>query len=139
MERIRALLKPRGYLLVEMPNIEGWSKRWVRFSVNTGLHRRRFPPDFAAGHCCEYSRAAFEALLARSGFELVRWETYTNAILDLAEQCGVTLLVTLGGTYDAVSHHGEITVPGAQLAHRPVHRGSISPDTAKVTCLVRIR
>lgn len=78
MEKIRALLKPGGHLLVEMPNIEGWSKRWVRFSVKSGLHRRRFAEDFAAGHCCEYSRDSYSALLARSGFELLRWETYTK-------------------------------------------------------------
>ena len=78
MKRVRALLKPRGWLLVEMPNIEGLSKRWVRFITNTGLHRRHFPADFAAGHCCEYSRQSYEALLERSDFELVRWETYTK-------------------------------------------------------------
>lgn len=78
MERIGALLKPGGLLLVEMPNIDGWSKRWVRFSVDAGLHRRRFPADFAAGHCCEYSRRSFQALLDRSGFELLRWETYSK-------------------------------------------------------------
>lgn len=78
MKRIRSLLKPGGYLLVEMPNIEGWSKRWVRFIVNTGVHRRQFPADFAAGHCCEYSRRSFGELLRRCDFELVRWETYTK-------------------------------------------------------------
>src|ERR687895_444260 len=40
----------------------------------------------------------------------LRWGAYTSAVLDLAERCGSTLIVTLGGTYDAVSHHGEITV-----------------------------
>lgn len=78
MEKIGALLKPGGHFLVEMPNVEGWSKRWVRFSVNAGLHRRRFPADFAAGHCCEYSRRSFDALCARTGFEAVRWETYSK-------------------------------------------------------------
>jgi proteasome assembly chaperone (PAC2) family protein len=52
----------------------------------------------------------------------LRWETYTNAILDLAEQCGVTLLVTLGGTYDAVSHHGEVTVSGLGSTPRLRHQ-----------------
>lgn len=78
MDRISALLRPGGLLLVEMPNIDGWSKRWVRFSVRTGLHRRRFPADFAAGHCCEYSRGAFQSLLDRSGYQLLRWETYSK-------------------------------------------------------------
>lgn len=42
----------------------------------------------------------------------LRWNAYTGAVLDLAQRCGVTLLVTLGGTYDAVSHHGEVQVSG---------------------------
>jgi proteasome assembly chaperone (PAC2) family protein len=42
----------------------------------------------------------------------LRWGAYTGALLDLAERCGVTLMVTLGGTYDAVSHHGDVTVTG---------------------------
>jgi SAM-dependent methyltransferase len=78
MEKIGALLRPGGLLLVEMPNIEGLSKRWVRFSARHGLHRRHFPPGFAAGHACEYSRRSFTALLARTGFELTRWETYSK-------------------------------------------------------------
>jgi len=81
MVKIRALLRPRGWLLVEMPNIEGWSKRWVRFIVRTGLHTRHFPPDFAAGHACEYSRQSYGKLLGRSGFRLVRWETYSKKSL----------------------------------------------------------
>jgi len=78
MQKISALLRPGGLLLVEMPNIEGLSKRWVRFSARHRLHRRRFPPGFAAGHACEYSRQSFSALLARTGFELTRWETYSK-------------------------------------------------------------
>ena len=78
MEQIRGLLRPGGYLLIEIPNIEGWSKRWVRSITRTGLHRRRFPPDLMPGHCCEYSRQAFTALVQRTGFRLLRWETYTK-------------------------------------------------------------
>jgi SAM-dependent methyltransferase len=78
MEKISALLRPGGLLLVEMPNIEGWSKRWVRFSARHGLHRRRFPQGYAAGHACEYSRQSYAALLGRAGFELTRWVTYSK-------------------------------------------------------------
>jgi proteasome assembly chaperone (PAC2) family protein len=42
----------------------------------------------------------------------LRWAAYTKALLDVAAQAGVTLLVTLGGTYDAVSHHGKVIVSG---------------------------
>jgi 2-polyprenyl-3-methyl-5-hydroxy-6-metoxy-1,4-benzoquinol methylase len=78
MEKISGLLRPGGWLLIEIPNIEGWSKRWVRFIARTGLHRRRFPPDLMPGHCCEYSRGSFTALMERSGYRVLRWETYTK-------------------------------------------------------------
>ncbi len=78
MEKISGLLKPGGHLLIEIPNIEGWSKRWVRFITRTGLHRRRFPPELMPGHCCEYSRQSFTALMERTGYQLLRWETYTK-------------------------------------------------------------
>jgi proteasome assembly chaperone (PAC2) family protein len=51
----------------------------------------------------------------------LRWGTYTNAVIDLAERCGTTLLVTLGGTYDAVSHHGEVQVSGIGSTPRLRH------------------
>jgi SAM-dependent methyltransferase len=78
MERISGLLRPGGCLLVEIPNIEGWSKRWVRFITRTGLHKRKFPPELMPGHCCEYSKESFSALMAHAGYRLLRWETYTK-------------------------------------------------------------
>src|SRR5205823_6947089 len=51
----------------------------------------------------------------------LRWNAYTSAVIDLAERCGVSLLVTLGGTYDAVSHHGEPTVSGIGSTPRLRH------------------
>ena len=51
----------------------------------------------------------------------LRWGAYTGAVLDLAERCGVTMLVTLGGTYDAVSHHGDVTVSGIASTPRLRH------------------
>jgi len=78
MEKISGLLRPGGWLLIEIPNIEGWSKRWVRFITRTGLHKRRFPPDLMPGHCCEYSRQSFTALMERSGYRVLCWETYTK-------------------------------------------------------------
>jgi proteasome assembly chaperone (PAC2) family protein len=51
----------------------------------------------------------------------LRWGAYTSAVLELAERCGVTMLVTLGGTYDAVSHHGDVTVTGLGSTPRLRH------------------
>jgi hypothetical protein len=50
----------------------------VRFITRTGLHKRRFPPDLMPGHCCEYSRESFTALMERSGYRVLHWETYTK-------------------------------------------------------------
>lgn len=81
MARISMLLKPGGYFLAELPNIEGWSKKWIRFAARTGLHRRHYAADFMAGHCNEYCRASFEYLMKRTGFELVHWETYSSKLM----------------------------------------------------------
>jgi len=42
----------------------------------------------------------------------VRWHEYLQAVLDLAERLQVGPLVSLGGTYDRVSHRGAATVSG---------------------------
>jgi SAM-dependent methyltransferase len=78
MLRIARLLRPGGVLLLEMPNVESLSKRMNRLLVRTGLHRRRFPADFQAGHCNEYCRSSMDYLARATGFELVRWETYSK-------------------------------------------------------------
>jgi len=77
MEKLRALVKPQGHLLLEMPNIEAATKKWSRFVVGTGWYRRKFDADFMAGQCNEYSRRSMNYLAAKTGFEVVRWETYS--------------------------------------------------------------
>ena len=77
LEKINARLKPNGYALFEMPNIEGIDKRLKRLLANADWHRKRFAEDYVPGHCNEFCRASFEFLLLKSGFELIRWETYS--------------------------------------------------------------
>jgi SAM-dependent methyltransferase len=81
MSKIRALLRPGGYALLEMPNIEGFDKRLKRWINQHGLHRRRFSEDFVAGHCNEFCRESFEYLVTTSGFSLLHWETYSKKAL----------------------------------------------------------
>jgi SAM-dependent methyltransferase len=78
MRNIGGLLKPGGYLLVELPNVEALAKKWLRLTVKLGLHRRRFPDNFVAGHCNEYSKRSFRYLLDKTGYRLLRWETYSK-------------------------------------------------------------
>jgi proteasome assembly chaperone (PAC2) family protein len=42
----------------------------------------------------------------------VNWRAYIDAVLELAERCGVSLVVGLGGTYDAVPHRGPVQISG---------------------------
>lgn len=78
MRKIKALLKPGGYALLEFPNVNSLNKRLKRLTVGSGLYRRRFKKSFVPGHCNEFCRASFEYLLEQTGFSLVRWETYSS-------------------------------------------------------------
>jgi 2-polyprenyl-3-methyl-5-hydroxy-6-metoxy-1,4-benzoquinol methylase len=78
MRRLSELLRPGGHAVLEFPNIDGLDKRLKRFLVNAGLHHRRFREDFVAGHCNEFCRNSFEYLLDKTGFRLIRWETYSK-------------------------------------------------------------
>ena len=78
LTRISELLRSGGCCLLEMPNIEALDKRLKRFAVNRGWHERQFANDFLPGHCNEFCRRSLEHLLKRTGFQLVRWETYSR-------------------------------------------------------------
>lgn len=78
MRKIRALLATRGYVLVELPNVESISKKFKRFMTQRGLRKPVYAQDMAIGHANEFCRASFENLLAATGFDLVRWETYSR-------------------------------------------------------------
>ena len=78
MSRMRAMLRHGGSVLLEMPNIEAWDKRFKRWLVNHKLHARRYPADFVAGHCNEFSWRPLQYLARETGFVLVHWETYSK-------------------------------------------------------------
>jgi len=42
----------------------------------------------------------------------LNWREYVDIILDLAGRLGVTQMIALGGTYDAVSHRGQVSMSG---------------------------
>ncbi|NNC63401.1 MAG: class I SAM-dependent methyltransferase [Gammaproteobacteria bacterium] len=78
MRKIKALLATRGYVLIELPNVESISKKLKRLLTRRGLRKPVYPEDMAIGHVNEFCRASFENLLGATGFELVRWETYSR-------------------------------------------------------------
>ncbi len=42
----------------------------------------------------------------------LNWHVYVEMILDLSTRLGVTQVIALGGTYDAVSHRGQVSLSG---------------------------
>ena len=42
----------------------------------------------------------------------LNWREYVDIILDLAGRLGVSQMIALGGTYDAVSHRGQVSLSG---------------------------
>ena len=78
MRKIRALLVTHGHVLIELPNVESISKKLKRFMTRRGIRKPVYPEDMEIGHANEYCRASFENLLGATGFELVRWETYSR-------------------------------------------------------------
>ncbi len=78
MRKIKALLVARGHVLIELPNVESISKKLKRFMTRRGIRKPVYPEDMAIGHANEFCRESFKYLLGATGFELVRWETYSR-------------------------------------------------------------
>ncbi len=77
MNKISSMLKDNGYAHFEFPNINSLTHRIQRTRNRIRFLRKRYPPSYAPGHCNEFSKASFIYLLNRTGFKLVRWETYS--------------------------------------------------------------
>lgn len=77
MEKIRGLLRPGGYAVLEFPNIDALDLRLKRVLEKVGLKRKRYAADYMPGHCNEYCRESFIHLLERAGFDLECWTTYS--------------------------------------------------------------
>ena len=81
MQRIHERLSPGGMAYLEFPNTGSFSYKSKRILKNLGLRNKKYAEDWRPGHCNEYCRRAFEALLDATGFELVAWETYSHSTL----------------------------------------------------------
>jgi 2-polyprenyl-3-methyl-5-hydroxy-6-metoxy-1,4-benzoquinol methylase len=78
MKKISELLVENGFGHIEFPNINSLSHRFQRVRNKWDLLRKKYDPDFAPGHCNEFSKASFKFLIEKAGFDLIRWETYSN-------------------------------------------------------------
>ena len=62
---------------MEFPNIQGIDLQVKRFLSKLGI-KKIFSKDFVPGHAIEYSKLSFTNLLEKSGFSLLKWETYSS-------------------------------------------------------------
>lgn len=78
MTQINQLLKHGGMAVFEFPNIEGISLKTKRFFSKIGVYKKKYPVNYVPGHCNEFSKKSFNYLLNQTGFELIKWETYSG-------------------------------------------------------------
>jgi 2-polyprenyl-3-methyl-5-hydroxy-6-metoxy-1,4-benzoquinol methylase len=83
MTKIGNLLLPGGFVVLEFPNIESIEAKNKRFLERIGIRNKKYVINYMPGHCNEFCRSSFAYLAQKTGFEIIRWETYsTNAVVD---------------------------------------------------------
>ncbi len=78
MRKVSRLLRRGGHVVLEVPNIMAPEMRLKRLMSRLGLHRKRYAEGYRPGHCNEFCRRSLAELAGRTGFRLVRWETYSS-------------------------------------------------------------
>ena len=78
MNKIHSLLASDGFAVLEFPNTAGLDLRFKWFLRRNGIYRRKFSPDYVPAHCNEFCKESFEFLLAKTGFRLIKWQTYSS-------------------------------------------------------------
>jgi len=79
LKRIKALLRPGGMLMLEVPREGKWASRflhWLSASKNASRHPR---PAFTIVHMCIFSPSSLRHLLERAGFMVERLWVESNA------------------------------------------------------------
>jgi 2-polyprenyl-3-methyl-5-hydroxy-6-metoxy-1,4-benzoquinol methylase len=77
MKKISGLLKKNGYAHFEFPNINSLSHKFQRVRNKIPFLKKKYDPSFVTGHCNQFAKQSFEFLLIKTGFRLIRWETYS--------------------------------------------------------------
>ncbi len=78
MKNVYRLLKYGGHAVLEFPNTDSLDLRLKWFLRRNNFYRSKFSAEYVPHHCHEFCKEAFEFLLAKTGFELVRWQTYSS-------------------------------------------------------------
>lgn len=80
MNKISGLLKKSGYAHFEFPNINSLTHEIQRIKNKVGLNKK-YDPSYVPAHCNEFSKHSFEYLIKKTGFKIIRWETYSSKII----------------------------------------------------------
>jgi SAM-dependent methyltransferase len=78
MNKINSMLKPGGYSLIEVPDIDSYELKIKRFIIKTGIYKKKYKESYKPGHCNEFNREAFEFLLKKTGFKLIMMQNYSS-------------------------------------------------------------
>jgi len=78
MNKTNSLLKSNGYAILEFPNVDSFDLRFKWFLRRNGIYQKKFSPDYIPHHCNEFYKKSFEFLLGKTGFRLVKWQTYSS-------------------------------------------------------------
>ena len=78
MNRIRDLLSPRRYALIEVHNIDSWELKSKRFLSRYHIFKKKYSKNFVPGHCNEFCKDSFSYLMKKTGFKLISWQTYSH-------------------------------------------------------------
>lgn len=77
INKLGALAKDNGHIVMEFPNIEAPELKLKRMIWRMGLRKYKAERDRLPGHANEFCRNSFKYLLNKTGFKLIKWETYT--------------------------------------------------------------
>lgn len=78
MNKINSLLKSGGYVVLEFPNADSLDLKFKWFLRRNGIYRRKFHRDYIPHHCNEFCQRSFKLLLKKTGFRLLKWQTYSS-------------------------------------------------------------
>lgn len=78
MSKIKLLLKNDGLCLIEIPNIDGHTKRLKRLLKRLGIRKAKHAEE-KPGHVNEYCRFSFDYLARKMGFKIIDWRTYSSS------------------------------------------------------------
>ncbi|MBI4493432.1 MAG: PAC2 family protein [Chloroflexi bacterium] len=108
---LRRALRARKFAEIDpQPFYDFTRTRPTSRMVGPGLRELVWPScDFT---CCQ-GDGERDLVLFLAQEPQLQWQTFIGAVLELAEQVGVQLLVALGGTYDSVAHTRPPVITGS--------------------------